>query len=161
MAVKEWEWLKEHPMLNIAKPKESRGRDRFLTQEEINRLPEACKESSTPHLHAIVALAIFTGMRYGEIVKLHWKDINFELGFITLQQTKNELSPSPMKLFVFCKAVLAMVAGRMSKSLKVAKGHPLLYHCRLENLLLRLLKQPRLKAFAFMILDIPQLHTWQ
>ena len=28
-------------------------------------------------------------MRYGEIVKLHWKDINFELGFITLQQTKN------------------------------------------------------------------------
>jgi integrase len=28
-------------------------------------------------------------MRYGEIVKLHWKDVNFDLGFITLQQTKN------------------------------------------------------------------------
>lgn len=89
VAVKEWEWLKEHPMLNITKPKESRGRDRFLNQEEIHRLLEACKESFTPHLHAIVALAIFTGMRYGEIVKLHWKDINFDLGFITLQQTKN------------------------------------------------------------------------
>ncbi len=89
VAVKEWGWLEENPTLKISKPKESRGRDRFLTQEEIHLLLEACKESITPHLHAIVALAIFTGMRYGEIVKLHWKDINFELGFITLQQTKN------------------------------------------------------------------------
>lgn len=89
VAVKEWDWLEENPILKISKPKESRGRDRFLNQEEIHRLLEACKESTTPHLHAIVALAIFTGMRYGEIVKLHWKDINFDLGFITLQQTKN------------------------------------------------------------------------
>lgn len=89
VAVKEWGWLETNPILKISKPKESRGRDRFLTQEEIHRLLKACKESTTPHLHAIVALAIFTGMRYGEIVKLHWKDINFDLGFITLQQTKN------------------------------------------------------------------------
>lgn len=89
VAVKEWGWLEENPILKISKPKESRGRDRFLSLEEIHRLIEACKESATPHLHAIVALAVFTGMRYGEIVKLHWKDINFDLSFITLQQTKN------------------------------------------------------------------------
>jgi integrase len=89
VAVKEWEWIEENPILKISKPKESRGRDRFLTKEEIHRLLEACKESTTPHLYAIVALAIFTGMRYGEIVKLRWKDINFDLGLITLQETKN------------------------------------------------------------------------
>ena len=89
VAIKKWGRLEENPILKISKPKESRARDRFLTQEEVHCLLEACKESATPHLYAIVALAIFTGMRYGEIVKLQWKDINFELGFITLQQTKN------------------------------------------------------------------------
>jgi len=85
----EWEWLEENPMLKISKPKESHGRDRFLDRNEIHRLLEACKASSNPNLYAIVALAIFTGMRYGEIIKLQWCDINFERRFITLQETKN------------------------------------------------------------------------
>ena len=38
VAVKEWGWLEENPILKISKPKESRGRDRFLTQEEVHRL---------------------------------------------------------------------------------------------------------------------------
>ena len=71
-------------MLKISKPKEGRGRDRFLDRDEIHRLLEACKESSNPNLLAIVSLAILTGMRYGEIVKLKWSDINFDLSFITL-----------------------------------------------------------------------------
>jgi integrase len=36
-----------------------------------------------------VALAIFTAMRYGEIINLKWEDIDFEQGFITLKHTKN------------------------------------------------------------------------
>lgn len=89
VASKEWEWISENPMLKISKPKEARGRDRYLTREEIHRLLDACKNSPSSYLHAIVSLAIFTGMRYGEIVKLKWKDINFDLGFITLHETKN------------------------------------------------------------------------
>ncbi|MDB2613622.1 site-specific integrase [Chlamydiales bacterium] len=89
IAVKEWEWIEENPVLKISKPKESRGRDRFLNQDEILRLLVACKESTTPYLYTIVSLALFTGMRYGEIVKLKWKDVNFDLEFITLHQTKN------------------------------------------------------------------------
>lgn len=89
VAVKEWEWLEENPMLKISKPKESRGRDRFLSKDEINRLLDACKLSTNPNLYPIVALAIFTAMRYGEIIHLKWEDIDFEQGFITLHHTKN------------------------------------------------------------------------
>ncbi len=89
VGVKEWEWLEENPMLKISKPKESKGRDRYLDRKEVEQLLIACKNSSNPYLHSIVSLAILTGMRYGEIVRLKWGDINFELGFITLQETKN------------------------------------------------------------------------
>lgn len=89
VAVKEWEWLEENPMLKISKPKESRGRDRFLDRDEIRNLLTACKESSNSYLNIIVSLALFTGMRYGEIINLKWRDINFELSFVTLQETKN------------------------------------------------------------------------
>lgn len=89
VAVKEWEWLRENPILKIAKPKENRGRDRFLDHEDIKRLREACKQSSNPFLYPIVSLAILTGMRYGEIVNLKWRDVSFSTQTVTIQQSKN------------------------------------------------------------------------
>lgn len=89
VAVKEWGWLDENPIFKISKPKESRGRDRYLSLEEKARLLDACQSSSNPHLYSIVNIALLTGMRYGEIVKLKWGDINFEMCFMTLQETKN------------------------------------------------------------------------
>lgn len=89
VAMKEWGWIDENPMFKISKPKEARSRDRFLSLEEKNRLLEACKSSSNPYLYPIVSLALLTGMRYGEIVKLKWGDINFDMHFITLHETKN------------------------------------------------------------------------
>jgi integrase len=76
-------------MRKVTKPPEAKGRDRLLTLEEKNRLLVACKASSTPYLYPIVSIALLTGMRYGEIVGLHWEDIHFELKTITLHQTKN------------------------------------------------------------------------
>lgn len=89
VAVNEWEWITVNPMFKISKPKEGRGRDRYLSLEEKNRLLEACKASTNPYLYSIVSLALFTGMRYGEIVKLKWNDINFDGRFMTLHETKN------------------------------------------------------------------------
>lgn len=31
LCIKEWEWLKENPVLKVAREKENRGRDRWLT----------------------------------------------------------------------------------------------------------------------------------
>ncbi|WP_068466746.1 tyrosine-type recombinase/integrase [Candidatus Protochlamydia phocaeensis] len=89
VAVKEWEWILENPVEKITKPKESRGRDRFLSLDEKDSLLKACKASSNPYLYSIVAIALMTAMRYGEIINLKWKDIDFEQRLITLHETKN------------------------------------------------------------------------
>ena len=89
IAVKDWGWLEDSPMRKVSKLKESRGRVRFLDEEERERLLQACKESLNPHLHPIVMIAISTGMRYSEIVNLTWVDVDLPRKRIILQETKN------------------------------------------------------------------------
>lgn len=89
MAMKEWCWMDDNPMRRVTKPKEPRGRVRFLSDEERVRLLEACKEAQCPYLYAVVVLALSTGMRYGEIINLRWSDVDLMKGRIILQDTKN------------------------------------------------------------------------
>lgn len=89
IAVREWGWLEDSPMRKVSKPKEPRGRVRFLDQDERDRLLRACKESSNVYLYPVVLIALSTGMRYGEIMNLTWGDVDFGRRRIVLQQTKN------------------------------------------------------------------------
>ncbi len=89
IAVKEWGWLDDSPMRKVSKPREPRGRVRFLSDEERKRLLEACKQSSNEYLYIVVVLALSTGMRLGEIMGLKWSDIDLDRGCITLHETKN------------------------------------------------------------------------
>lgn len=75
-AVNEWGWIEHNPVSKVKRPKEPRGRIRFLDDDERVKLLDACKESVNPFLYVIVVLAITTGMRQGEILKLKWKDID-------------------------------------------------------------------------------------
>lgn len=88
-AVKEWGWLDDNPMLKIVKPKESRGRVRFLEDSERARLLQACQESSNPYIYTVVVLALSTGMRQGEIMGLTWDVIDLTQGKAVLHETKN------------------------------------------------------------------------
>ena len=88
-AVKEWHWIEKNPVKMIRKPSVRNSRTRFINQEECKRLLASCKESRNPHLYPIVILALCTGMRRGEILGLHWNDIDFDKKLITLGQTKN------------------------------------------------------------------------
>lgn len=92
LAQKKWGYLDRVPEIEL--PKAPEGRTRFLNQEEIGRLVDACRQSKNMHLPAIVILAINTGMRKGEILKLEWERIEMDkdLGFnahIRLYDTKN------------------------------------------------------------------------
>lgn len=89
VAVREWHWLEDSPMKRVSKPKEPRGRVRFLSPEERARLLKACRESSSPYLYAIVVMSLSTGMRQGEILHLRWKDVDIDRGRIVLHETKN------------------------------------------------------------------------
>lgn len=89
VAIREWGWLDESPLRKVSKPKEAPGRDRFLSYEEKERLLEACKASENPFLYPLVGLSIITAMRYSELIKLVWEDIDFRSQSISLRETKN------------------------------------------------------------------------
>jgi integrase len=89
IAVNEWQWLEDSPMRKVTKPKEARGRVRFLSDDERTRLLTACKESTSPLLYPVVVLALSTGMRQGEVMGLTWDDIDLNRGRAILQDTKN------------------------------------------------------------------------
>lgn len=89
IAVKEWGWLEDSPMRKVQKPKEPRGRVRFLNDKERKALLTACKASRSPLLYPIVVIALSTGMRLGEILSLTWDDVDTNTGRLILHYTKN------------------------------------------------------------------------
>ncbi|MCB9756973.1 MAG: site-specific integrase [Candidatus Omnitrophica bacterium] len=80
-----WGKLQVNPMRSVQFLKEAQGRLRFLEQEEIIKLLAHCNKKLRP----IVVVALFTGMRRGEIFSLKWHDIDFKRNNITLLDTKN------------------------------------------------------------------------
>ncbi|HUX79477.1 MAG TPA: site-specific integrase [Alphaproteobacteria bacterium] len=90
IATNEWEWIQENPMKKISNLPEPRGRVRYLNAEERERLLQVCKASTNPQLHTLVVLALSTGARYGELIKLRWDNIDWDRKVITLHDTKNK-----------------------------------------------------------------------
>ena len=90
VASREWEWVTDNPVLKVKKPKEPKGRVRFLSDYERNDLLSAARESDNPHLYPVVILAISTGARRMEIMNLTWDDVDLHRGMATLSETKND-----------------------------------------------------------------------
>lgn len=89
VACNDWGWVDDTPLRKVSKPKEPRGRERFLSDDERERLLAACASSSSAFLHAVVILAISTGMRRGEMMGLRWPQVDLRRGQILLHDTKN------------------------------------------------------------------------
>jgi integrase len=62
---------------------------RFLSDEERQRLLDACITSKNKSLYTIVVLALATGGRQQELLSLRWPDVDLIRGTLTFQQTKN------------------------------------------------------------------------
>jgi len=89
VAVQEWEWVNDNPFHKVSKPKEPRGRVRFLSEDERQRLLDSCKVSRNVSLYTIVVLALSTGARRGELLSLYWSDVDLKRGMLTFRETKN------------------------------------------------------------------------
>ncbi len=90
-AVNEWMWLGENPARRVRRAKEHRGRMRFLSEDERDRLLEACRESEEPRLYPLVLFALATGARRGELLGLRWQDVQLSADppYALLDKTKN------------------------------------------------------------------------
>jgi integrase len=63
-----------------------------LTQGQLQSLLKAINESDDLEASNIMRMALFTGMRRGELFKLKWTDVDFERGFISIREPKGGVS---------------------------------------------------------------------
>ncbi|NIO20082.1 MAG: tyrosine-type recombinase/integrase, partial [Candidatus Aenigmarchaeota archaeon] len=72
----------------IEMPKVNNLKTEDLTPEQLTRLLKAIEEDTHPEAGAMMKMALFTGMRRGELFKLKWKDVDFQRGFINIRDPK-------------------------------------------------------------------------
>lgn len=77
--------LEASPIQAVRFLKENNARVRYLTPEEEVRLLEALPERFRP----LIIVAIHTGMRQGELLRLRWEDVDFFSGTIMVRQAKS------------------------------------------------------------------------
>lgn len=87
--VKHWHWLQVNPVGQVAKLVENNARKRFLSEPELHRLLQSCRDSESDDVLLVVLLAVTTGARRGELLGLRWSDVDLRAGIISLIDTKN------------------------------------------------------------------------
>jgi len=105
----EWGMMSENPVKNVKKFVVDNRRVRFLSLEEINRLLEASSED----LYGILVVALNTGMRKGEILRLKWKYIDFQNGMIYLP---SELSKNKYRREIPMNSVLMATLKKLHET---------------------------------------------
>lgn len=86
---KELGWIEVNPLVRVRKYSESKGRVRYLSEDELPRLLAACTTSDSPHLLLAVCLALSTGARKSEVLGLCWAQVDLKAQTALLGDTKN------------------------------------------------------------------------
>lgn len=81
----EWDKIEDNPIKKVKLLREDNERFRWLRKYEVQKLCDNCAE----HLKPIVLMALHTGMRRGEILKLKWEDVDLDQGIVLVKHTKN------------------------------------------------------------------------
>jgi len=72
----------------IEMPKVNNLKTEDLTPEQLARLLSAIEEDIHSQAGAMMKMALFTGMRRGELFKLQWKHVDSQRGFINIRDPK-------------------------------------------------------------------------
>lgn len=78
-----------HPVRRVEYQRENNGKTRFLSDDERTRLLAACQASKWPRLYLLVLLALTTGGRKGELLGLHWRDVDLARRLVHIGRSKN------------------------------------------------------------------------
>jgi len=76
------------PSFQIELPKVHNKKTEDLTPDQLAALLEAIDQDPNIQAANFMKLALFTGMRRGELFKLQWQDLDFERGFIHIRDPK-------------------------------------------------------------------------
>jgi integrase len=91
----QWGKAESNPVKEVKLFRESSGRTRYLSDDEEIRLFAVLPEK----YQAVVALALQTGLRMGELKNLRWWDVDFKAGVITVLEAKaGETQHVPMNV---------------------------------------------------------------
>ena len=119
-AVDEWDWLDKAPRIKLFK--ESEGRVRFITPDEV----QALMRELPVHQQDMVLFALQTGLRQSNVVRLEWSQVNLEQGhmWVNAAQSKNR-KPISVPLNREALAVLRRQLGKHPVRVFTYAGRPI------------------------------------
>lgn len=110
---REWGYRVDNPCQGVSRPKARPARFVVMTEDEQSRLIAAC-ERGPIWLPLVVKVALTTGMRQGEIRRMHWDNIHSE--WLHLPKTKNG-EPRDVPLTKAAEAVINEIRRTLPRRL--------------------------------------------
>lgn len=74
-----------NPVSAVKKPQIPEGRCPMLSEEQIEKLIDECKQSTSDFLYPFALLQLHTGCRSSELRGIKWSQVDFKEGFISLE----------------------------------------------------------------------------
>ncbi|MCC7046737.1 MAG: site-specific integrase [Alphaproteobacteria bacterium] len=108
MADRKWKVAVGQVDWSLHRLAEPEGRERFLSPEEADRLMVA----AAPHLRPVIACALMTGLRRGNIIALDWRQVDLRAGLITVGAKSRR--PGGKRLVVPIAAPLLTILANMA-----------------------------------------------
>jgi len=88
LAIREWEWCTSNPFLQVKPERVPADQERWLTAEEERTL----LGHSPPWLQRLITVALYTGLRLGEILSLRWEAVDLGKGHLVVHTVLSKTS---------------------------------------------------------------------
>jgi len=128
---KEWGYPVENPVLAIRRPKKAEPRDRRFNDNELNLLIRG--NHTTPELRSIIKIALETGMRLSEILRIDPRNIDGNTLKIPIAKTKPRVIPLTKEALIeiknadlpfrLTKCALGKKFRKLCKKYKIEDAH--------------------------------------
>ncbi|MEZ9590973.1 tyrosine-type recombinase/integrase [Vibrio breoganii] len=139
--------IDHNPVRGIPLFSENNARTRFLDDDELSRLLNACYSSPWGSLYLLVLLAITTGGRRSELITTRWEQVNLKTKTIYLGTTKN----GEQRLLTLTQSAIEelMKARRSSGYVFPRPANPATYFKNFDCHWKAALREARIEDFRF------------